>query len=272
MTPILWLDGCLLPAGEARVDPGDRGLLLGDGLFETICVRGGRALRLEAHFARLRTGAGLLGLPVPAGDDALADALEQVVRANGLADAAVRLTLTAGPGPRGLPRPVPPRPTLLLTAGPLPPPPPPARLLVARSTRRNEHSPLSRVKSLNYLDSILARREAAAAGADDAVLLNTAGRVAEASAANLFLRLDCGWVTPPVSEGALPGTMRAVLAEAWDAAERPVTVADLHRADAIVLTTALGVREVAGLLSDTALPPGAAPPGAPPLSSSGSPR
>lgn len=240
---VVWLDGALCPAAEARVDPADRGFTLGDGLFETIAVRDGAGLRLAAHFARLRTGADLLGLPVTLSDDALAEAVTATAAGNGLRDAAVRLTLSAGAGPRGLPRPDPVRPTLLLTAAPLPPQQPAARLIVARGTCRNERSPLSRIKSMNYLDSILARREAAAAGADDAVMLNTQGRVAEATAANLFLQLDCGWVTPPVEEGALPGVMRAAMIVAWEAAERPVTVDDLRRADSIMLTTALGLRE-----------------------------
>lgn len=242
MSAMVWLDGGLVPQGEARIDPADRGFTLGDGLFETIRVAAGEGRRLDAHFARLRQGAALLDLPVPASDDALAEAIRAVAKANAMPDAAMRLTLTAGPGPRGLLRPASPKPTLLLAAAPLPPELPPARLVVAQTTCRNERSPLSRVKSLNYLDGILAKQEAARRGADDAVLLNTQGRVAEASAANVFLQLDCGWVTPPVEEGALPGTMRAALAGAWDAAERPVTVADLMRADAIMLTTALTVR------------------------------
>lgn len=241
--PVLWLDGALVRAAEARIDPADRGLTLGDGLFETIRVEAGEGLRLAAHFARLRHGAGVLGLPVPLGDDALADAVAAVAHANGLAEAAVRLTLTAGPGPRGLPRPVCHRPTLLLSAAPLPPPPGLARLVVATVTCRNERSPLSGVKSLNYLDSILARQEASARGADDAVLLNTQGRVAEASAANLFARLDGTWATPPVGEGALPGVMRAAMIGEWGAVERPLTIDDLRRAEAIRLTTALGLRE-----------------------------
>lgn len=240
---VVWLDGALRPAAEARVDPTDRGFTLGDGLFETIAVRDGAGLRMAAHCARLRTGAALLGLPVTLSDDALAEAVTATATANGLRDAAVRLTLSAGAGPRGLLRPDPVRPTLLLTAAPLPPPQPAARLTVARGTCRNERSPLSRIKSTNYLDSILARREAAAAGADDAVMLNTQGRVAEATAANIFLQLDCGWVTPPIEEGALPGVMRAAMIVAWEAAERPVTVDDLRRADAIMLTTALGLRQ-----------------------------
>ncbi|WP_114395097.1 aminotransferase class IV [Oleisolibacter albus] len=245
---VVWHNGSLVPAQSLRIDPFDRGFTLGDGLFETIRVQDRTGQRLEAHFLRLRAGARLLDLDIPATDEILADAVDAVAAANGLEAAAVRLTLTAGPGPRGLLRPANPMPTLLLTASPLPGPLPPARLVVARNTCRNEKSPLSRVKSLNYLDGILARQEAARRGADDAVMLNTQGRVAETSSSNIFLQIDGTWVTPPVAEGALPGTMRATLAEAWSAESRPVTVADLLRADAILLTTALGMREVAEVI------------------------
>jgi len=245
---LLWLNGALLPASEARIDPADRGLLLGDGLFETIAVEAGAPLRLEAHFRRLREGAGILGLDVPATDQTLAGAVTAVARENGLADAAVRLTLTAGSGPRGLLRPQPGRPTLMLTAAPLPAPLPPARVIVATVTRRNEHSPLSRVKSLNYLDGVLAREEARARGADDAILLNTAGFVAEATAANLFAVIDGELVTPPVSDGVLPGVRRAEIIAERGAVERSLTVAELERATEMFLTTALAVRAVSAIV------------------------
>ncbi|MDG5494581.1 MULTISPECIES: aminotransferase class IV [Azospirillaceae] len=240
----IWLNGEFLPADKPALLASDRGLTLGDGLFETIAVKAGAPLRLEAHCQRLRSGADFLGLRVPLADDALANAVAGIVAANGLHDAAVRLTLTAGPAPRGLPRPAMLAPTLLLTAGPLPGELPPARLIIATRTCRNEHSPLSRLKTLNYLDSIIARNEAQARGADDAILLNSRGQVAEASAANLFVRLDGHWLTPPVSDGALPGTMRAALLKAWGAGERSLLPADLDRAEEMVLTTALGIRPV----------------------------
>ena len=132
-------------------------------------------------------------------------------------------------------------------ANTLPPALPPARAIVARSTRRNEHSPLSRIKSLNYLDSILARQEAARCGADEAILLNTSGFVAEASAGNLFVRLDGAWLTPPVADGALPGIARARILEAKLGAECRITVEALHRADAAVISSSLGIRPLAGI-------------------------
>lgn len=240
----LWLDGGLVDEAEACISPLDRGFTLGDGLFETLRVTGGAVLRLEAHLARLAAGTRVLGLPLPAFD--LAAALAATAAANGLAEGALRLTISRGPGPRGVLPPASPLPTVVITAAPLPPPLPPARLVIAESTRRNDRSPLARVKSLNYLDNILARQEAAGRGTDDAVLLNTRDRVAETSIANLFAVVAGELVTPPVSEGVLPGVMRAaVLAEG--ARERPLTPADLATASEIFLTSALGIRSVRAL-------------------------
>lgn len=240
----LHLNGALVEAAEARITPGDRGFTLGDGLFETLRVRDGAILRIEAHLSRLAHGAGVLGLPL-AGLD-LAAALEQTRAANGLADAVLRLTVTRGEGPRGVLPPASPSPTVLVTAAPMAPPAPAARLVIATRTRRNERSPLAGVKSLNYLDNILARQEAAAAGADDAILLNTRDRVAETSIANLFAVIDGRLVTPPLADGALPGVMRAAVL-ALEGEERSLTADDLGRAEAIFLTSSLGLRPVAAL-------------------------
>jgi branched-chain amino acid aminotransferase len=178
---IIWLNGRLLEAAEARIDPSDRGLLLGDGVFETMRATGGRVPLLNRHLARLETGARLLDLPIVEAMADLVAAIAETLAANGRLDGAVRLTLTRGPGGRGLALPAAPIPTLMLVTAPLPPPRPPARLVVAAGTRRNQHSPLARIKALGYLDAILALQEASAAGADDALLLNTADRLASAT-------------------------------------------------------------------------------------------
>lgn len=240
----LYLNGALIAPEDARIAPGDRGFTLGDGLFETLRVRGGSVLRLEAHLARLSHGAEILGLALPAID--FASALEAVRAANGLDDAVLRLTVTRGEGPRGVLPPATPHPTVLITAAPMAAPAPAARLMIATCTRRNEYSPLCGVKSLNYLDNILARQEAARAGADDAILLNTHERVAETSIANLFAVIEGRLVTPPLADGALPGVMRAaVLAHGGE--EQSLTADDLARADEIFLSSSLGLRPVAAL-------------------------
>ncbi|MFG1181420.1 aminotransferase class IV [Xanthobacter versatilis] len=240
----LWLGTGLVAQDDARLSPFDRGFTLGDGLFETLRVREGAVLRLDAHLARLAAGAGVLGLPLPTLD--LSAALAATAEANDLTEGVLRLTLSRGTGPRGVLPPAEPNLTLVITAAPLPAPAPPARLVIAQGTRRNDRSPLAQVKSLNYLDNILARQEAARRGADDGVLLNTREGVAETSIANLFAVIGGDLVTPPLAEGVLPGIMRAaVLTEG--AGERPLTVEDLSRAEEIFLTSALGIRSVKAL-------------------------
>lgn len=235
------LNGQLLDAATASIAITDRGFTLGDGLFETIRVRHSRVQRLPAHIARLTRGAQLLDFPLP--DQELLEALEMVRTANDLEDGVLRLTLTRGSGPRGVLPPPRPEPTLLITAAPMAPLPPPARLIIATITRRNEMSPLSMVKSLNYLDNILARQEAATQQADDAVLLNTQGRIAETSIANIFAVIEGRLLTPPVQDGALPGVMRAAML-GQGAQEQPLTSADLAGAEEIFLTSSLGIRPV----------------------------
>lgn len=241
------LNGELVDGAAARIDPSDRGLTLGDGLFETIALRKGKARRLPAHFTRLRLSATALGIPLTYDDAALDALVAGVIAANSLTDGVLRITLTRGPGARGIALPPDPRPTLLMTAAPAPPAPEPARVIVATVTRRNELSPLSRFKTLNYLDSVLARDEATQAGADDALLLNTQGRVAESTIANIFLLVNGGLITPPVSDGALPGVARADVIKLTHAEERPVTVEILARASEVFLSSAMGVRPVVAI-------------------------
>ena len=100
----IYLNGRLVDPGEARIDPADRGLLLADGLFETLRAYGGKAFCLEAHLARLAAGCGLLGLPAPPAAD-IAAAVSAVLAANKLAEASIRITLTRGPGPAACCRP-----------------------------------------------------------------------------------------------------------------------------------------------------------------------
>lgn len=242
---ILWLNGTLAAAGAARIDPADRGFTLGDGVFETICVQDGRPRHLSRHLARLQAGLALLGMPQP--EVSFAEAMEAVLVANRLSEAVLRLTVSRGVAARGVLPQGPISPTVLITPSPLSATLPPARLVIAQGTRRNEFSPLSRIKSLNYLDNILARQEAAARGADDTLILNTQGFVTEATAANLFLWLDGALVTPPVCDGALPGIARSLFIERGDAVERRLHPADLARAEGGFLSNSLGLRQIASI-------------------------
>jgi branched-chain amino acid aminotransferase/4-amino-4-deoxychorismate lyase len=226
----------------------DRGLLLGDGLFETLLWREGALVLAPSHAARMARGAALLGLPAPDLESFL-DAARTAVATAGLGDAraAVRVTLTAGSGGRGLGRPTELEPRLFATAATAVRPTAPAALIVAQ-TRRNQASPTSRLKTLSYLDNVLARREAAAAGADEAVMLNTLGEVAGAAAANLFWVTQGRLVAPPVEAGRLDGIMAAAVVEAAhtlriEVQELSAGAEALADAEAVFLTNSLiGVR------------------------------
>lgn len=241
------LNGELHSAGTPALPPDDRGLALGDGAFETIAVRGGRPLRLPAHLDRLAEALAILAIaPAPA-REATAAAVTAVIDANALAEGVVRLMVTRGAAPRGLAPPPECRPNVVATAGAGLPSGAPVHAVVATRVRRNEHSPLSGVKSLSYADNVLARMEAAAAGADDAVLLNTAGRVAEATAANVFAVRRGRVLTPPLADGCLPGVARRVLLAALPAVEHPLTPDDLRTAEEVFLTASTGARPVLSL-------------------------
>jgi len=209
----VFLNGRFVERGEAAVPALDRGLLYGYGLFETMRSYGGRVFRLGEHYRRLCEGAAVLDLPPALTLDDLRVAIDALLRENGLADAYLRLTVTAGPAPDDGGA----SPSILLVARPLSGYPPDlyqrGMAAVTSTTRRNEASPLSRVKSLNYLDNLLAREEARRRGADEAILLNTRGLVAEGSASNVFLVSSEGLLTPSIESGALPGITRATVIE-----------------------------------------------------------
>ena len=247
---LLWVNDGLVPVEKAALDPRDRGFTLGDGLFETIRVRDGRPLLLDLHLARVRAGAGRIGLSRIPDDETLSGAIHETLEANGLSDAAVRLTISRGvPANRGLSSKPEPAPSLVVHAQPFAGYP--AELYsrgmraVISSIPRNEHSPLARIKALSYLDNVLARREADARGVDEALMLNTAGYLACASAANLFLARGESLLTPDPESGVLPGTIRGlVLAElaprmGLTAVERQVRTEELATADEAFLTSAL---------------------------------
>lgn len=245
---MIYLNGRLVTDTEAAIDPTDRGLTLGDGLYETIAVRHGIPLKAAAHIERLRAGAETIGLVHSFADAQLLGALGDTIAANGLKQGVLRLTLTRGAGLRGLPPSPFAKPTLLIVASPWPPRmSDPVSAVVATVTRRNEFSPLSACKSLNALDNVLARLEAIERGADDAVLLNTRGFVAEATSSNLFAVIGGRLATPPVSEGALPGIMRRFVMDSITTGERPMTPDDLFAASEIFLTNSLGVRALVSL-------------------------
>ncbi|WP_415478431.1 aminotransferase class IV [Acetobacter syzygii] len=239
----VWLNGAICAQHEARISPADRGFTLGDGLFETMRAVGGQVVHLPRHMARLAAGGSVLGLTVPT-EECVEQAAKALLSVCGLEDAVLRLTVARGEGPRGLLPPVHGQPTVLLTAVPGEFAVSSVRVITSRLIRRDEASPLSYIKSLNYLPGILARREAEQAGAQDALLLNTQGRVAESTISNLVLATDAGLVTPPAADGALAGIARLRLLEKGVVQEAPVHPAALRCARGGWLVNSLSLRVV----------------------------
>lgn len=249
MTAFVWLNGEILPTDDARISPTDRGFLLGDGLFETLRVTGGTSPHATRHLARLTRGCEILGFSPP-DTKILEKAITDLLAVNALTEGVLRLTVTRGSGSRGVIPPTPLRPTALLqTSGVVPALARPVRVDIARY-RRDGSCPLSRVKTLAFLPSIMSRIEALKAGWDDALLLGQGEAIAEASAANLLiLSKDRGLLTPPLADGALPGTSRARLLEAGLCKECSIYPQDLEDVTGAWLVNALSltpVKEIKG--------------------------
>jgi branched-chain amino acid aminotransferase len=241
----VWLNGDFVDQSEARVPVADRGFTLADGIFETIKAVGSTPFWLSDHFERLQAGAVEIGLSIPFSENRIADAINRLL-AGTTADtpSAIRLTVTRGSAARGLwPKDAASQPTCVLTVAPSPAMHP-QDFVVCRSTRRNEHSPLSRIKSLGYGDNILARREAIDRGVDDAIMLNTAGHVACATVGNVFFRIEGAWVTPPKADGILPGLARKRFIAELGAAEAPISSDMLRTSDAGFVCNSLGLSRI----------------------------
>ncbi|MGB6976446.1 MAG: aminotransferase class IV [Gammaproteobacteria bacterium] len=197
------------------IQANDRGLLLGDGLFETLKAIKGLPLFFSKHFARLKRSAQFLAIPFLYSQNEMLSICQQVLNANKLDDkvASLRITLTRGCSNRGIDLPTDCQPTLLVTANSYSPINSYPKALVT-SLQRNEHSPLIRHKTLNYLELILARKTAKEQGYDEGILLNSCGALTESATANIFLVLNNEEIiTPRLEDGILPGITREVIFE-----------------------------------------------------------
>ena len=219
---IVYLNGRLVPRLEARLSPFDHGFLYGYGLFETMRAYDGHIFRLDSHVTRLRCSAESIGLTdtlltTEEGKQTLKAACLAILEANELKDARIRLTVSAGEGDMTPDIGTYPKPTILITArtfAPLPPEKYETGFKAAVSfLRRNSQSPLSRLKSTSYMESILARTTARAAGYDEAIFLNEQGYLAEGSTTNVFLVSNRELITPCFESGVLPGITRDAVLE-----------------------------------------------------------
>lgn len=243
---MIYLNGSYLPEQNAKIECSDRGFLLGDGIFETLRVYNGIVSCLSDHYTRLKQSANYLGLPFTLLLSEIEDIISTLLVMNKLDqdDATLRITLSRGIGPRGLLPPNKTKVTCMMTVFPfLKKEVRPLDTLIA-NIRRNELSPLSNIKSLCYLDNIMARQFAEQRGADECIMLNTQGRVACASAANIFIVARKGIITPPLDEGVLPGITRKIILKLCEINDIPVFeekifVTDLMEAKEIFFTNRL---------------------------------
>lgn len=250
-----WVDGRLVPQEQATVSVLDRSFLYGDGLFETVGIRSGRPVFWSAHVGRLLRGLGFLGIRPPFTAEALREGADRLLGSSGVGRGVLRIHVSRGVGRRGYSPRGADRPLVVMTvhAAAEADPGPRAWRLHTASMRVAAGGGLASVKSASKLLQVLARAEAEAAGADEAVVLNTEERVAETSSGNLFWIREGRLRTPPVSEGALPGIARGKLLElaaglGLSAEEAPGSLADLTAAEGVFLSLgSLGVVEATDL-------------------------
>ena len=242
----IWLDGRLVEEEEAKISVFDHGLLYGDGVFEGIRFYRGRVFRLEEHVRRLFASARAIMLTPAWTSEEVSGAVCETIRVNGLEDGYVRLVITRGRGGLGLNPYLCERPSMIVIASTMELYPEEyyerGLDLVTCATRRPTPGALSpQVKSLNYLNNIMAKVEALGAGAIEGLILNEQGFVAECTGDNIFVVRNGGVLTPPVVDGALTGITRGVVFElaaelGMEIGERSLTRYDVYTAEECFLT------------------------------------
>jgi len=242
----IWFNGKLVDEADAKVSVFDHGLLYGDGVFEGIRIYNGRVFELEAHLRRLYQSAKAIRLDMSIGKSELAGAIKQTVEANAIVDGYIRLVVTRGIGTLGLNPFICKDGGLFIIADKIQLYPEKlyetGMKIVSATTVRNH--PLAippQIKSLNYLNNILAKIEALDNDVPEAVMYNHEGYVAEATGDNIFIVRDGVVYTPPVEAGALEGITRNVVirlarAENLDVVEKNLTRCDLYICDELFLT------------------------------------
>jgi branched-chain amino acid aminotransferase len=257
---LVFLNGQFVPEERAVVSVFDRSFLYGDGLFETMRVFRGKPFRWQQHWERLHGGADFLNIKLPYSSEALRQFANELVEKNKMPDSLLRLTLSRGVGVRGYSPKGAENPTLVMSlrhapghdANSLP-----RWKLITSSHRLPANEPLAHFKTCNKLAQILARAEADAAGADEALLLNTAGFVVEGASSNLFWIDGDTICTPPLAAGVLPGITRGVVFETCEKLglkmrEANITPEKLKDVDGVFVSlSSFGIIEAASIDNET---------------------
>ena len=245
-TQKIWLDGELVDEAQAKISVFDHGLLYGDGIFEGIRFYGGRVFRLEEHVERLFLSAKAILLKMPWTEQEVCGIVCDTIRANGLTDGYVRLVVTRGSGGLGLNPYLCETPSMFCIAASIQLYPEEyyenGLELITCSTRRPSHATLSpQVKSLNYLNNVMAKVECIKAGVMEGLMLNEEGTVAECTGDTIFVVKNGVVITPHITDGALDGITRAVIFDLCDRLEieiieQTMTRYDVYTADECFLT------------------------------------
>lgn len=209
----VFLNGEFISESRAVVPVNDRGFMYGDGLFETMRVVNGRPFRMAQHLERLTRGADFLKIKPPFTPRELEKLAGQLIEKNNMPAAILRVMLTRGPGARGYTPQADGQPTIVMTLHPAPSAEPVEWSLVTSSYRIPSADPLSSFKTTSKLLHVMARAEAVEKGADEALLINTNGEVAETASGNLFWVYQDKVCTVPTGRGVLPGITRAIVLE-----------------------------------------------------------
>ncbi|HDD39648.1 branched-chain amino acid aminotransferase [Candidatus Bathyarchaeota archaeon] len=245
--PLIYINGKFYPKSEASVSVYDHGFLYGDGVFEGIRAYNGVVFKLREHIERLYASAKAIMLEIPMDKEEMVNAVLETLRRNKLKDAYIRLLVTRGVGDLGLDPRKCKKPNVIIIAEPmLPLYGKESKLrgisLIFSSVRRDRvDATTHQIKSMNYLNSILAKLEAIDAGADDAIMLDERGFVAETTATNIFIIRNGKIITPPTTTGALPGITRNFVIElagklGYSVEEREITPFEVITADEVFIT------------------------------------
>jgi len=242
----VFINGQFVPQEEAKISVFDHGLLYGDGVFEGIRSYNGKAFRLQEHLDRLWNSAKAIWLEIPMTKQQIAEAIQEALRLNGIRDGYIRVVVTRGVGTLGLDPNLCSNPQVIIIADKISLYPKEyyekGLEIVTVSTLRNHPAALSpRIKSLNYLNNILAKIEGLQAGCIEALMLNHKGEVAECTGDNIFLVRQGRLLTPPNDAGILEGITRAAViqlarADGYEVLETPLTKHDVYIADECFLT------------------------------------
>jgi branched-chain amino acid aminotransferase len=239
----IWLDGRLYDdPRDATIAGTDHGLVVGDGVFETLKVTEQGAFAVRRHLHRMDRSAAALGLPPP-DHTLIREAIDAVLDGRDFGRGKLRITYTGGRGPLGSEAAYGP-PTLIVALTPAAPAPPLTSIVTAPWTR-NERGALTGVKSTSYAENVRGLRYAAERGASEAIFLNTVGQVCEGTGTNIFLVFGDTIVTPPLSSGPLAGITRELIMKWSSIEERELALEEAKRADEVFITSSM--RDIQGV-------------------------